>query len=192
MSRKPLNDAARLRAVTVGEPRPLAGLLVLDEYDPNWARVFEREATKIRRALGDAALAVEHVGSTSVPDLAAKPVIDIVLIVADSADEPAYVAALEAVEYALRIREPESFEHRMLRSEEPSVNLHVFSAGCEEVERMVLFRDWLRASATDRKLYERTKRELARKRWTYGQDYADAKTAVIEEIWAELPSTSRA
>jgi GrpB-like predicted nucleotidyltransferase (UPF0157 family) len=168
----------------VAGPKPLAGPIVLDDYDPEWARLFEREARKIRAALGDAALRLEHVGSTAVPGLAAKPIVDIVLVVADSAEEDVYVPALQAEGYVLQIREPDWFEHRMLRSEEPSVNLHVFAQGCEEVERMLLFRDRLRADAPDRELYERTKRELAKQRWTFGQDYADAKTAVVAEIVA--------
>jgi GrpB-like predicted nucleotidyltransferase (UPF0157 family) len=184
VARKPRRTTAELRAITIGEPRRLSGPIALAEYDPNWPKLFESEATKIRQALGDAALGVEHVGSTSVPSLAAKPRIDIVLIVADSADEPAYRSVLEGIGYALRIREPDWFEHRMLRSKEPSVNLHVFSTACEELNRMLLLRDWLRADAADRELYERTKRELASKRWAYEQNNADAKTAVIEEILA--------
>ena len=84
--------------------------------------------------------------------------------------------------HALRIREPDWFEHRMLRGLGDAVNLHVFSAGCSETDRMVRFRDHLRGSAADRELYARTKRELAAREWKYGQQYADAKTAVISEI----------
>ena len=174
----------QLRASVVGELRPLAGPILIADYDPEWPRRFRREEEKIRAALGDAALQIEHAGSTSVPGLAAKPIIDIVLVVADSTDEGAYVHALEASGYVLRIREPEWFEHRMFRERDTNVNLHVFSRGCEEIDRMLVFRDWLRANESDRELYERTKRELAQNRWKYGQNYADAKTAVVEEIMA--------
>jgi GrpB-like predicted nucleotidyltransferase (UPF0157 family) len=174
----------QLRAVTQGELRPLAGPIALAHYDPEWPRLFGREAERIRRALGRRALEIEHTGSTSVPGLAAKPIIDITLVVADSADEGAYVPALEAAGYVLRIREPEWYEHRMLRGRDPSVNLHVFSRGCEEVDRMVSFRDWLRRNGADRELYERTKRDLTAQDWKYGQNYADAKTGVIREIMA--------
>jgi GrpB-like predicted nucleotidyltransferase (UPF0157 family) len=119
-----------------------------------------------------------------VPGLAAKPIIDIVLVVADTTDERAYVPALEAAGYALRIREPDWYEHRMFRERETNVNLHVFSRGCEEIEKMLVFRDWLRENAADRELYERTKRELAQQKWEYGQNYADAKSAVVAEILA--------
>jgi GrpB-like predicted nucleotidyltransferase (UPF0157 family) len=116
--------------------------------------------------------------------LAAKPIIDIVLVVADSADEVAYVPALEAAGYMLSIREPEWYQHRMLRGTNPTVNLHVFSVGCEEVDTMLLMRDWLRENDADRELYARTKRELAQKNWTYMQNYADAKTEVVRAILA--------
>jgi len=134
--------------------------------------------------LGDRALRVEHTGSTSVPGLAAKPIIDILLVVMNSADEDSYLPPLERSGYSLRIREPNWFEHRMLNGPDTEINLHVFSSGCPEIDRILLFRDWLRRNATDRDLYARTKRSLAREEWTDVQDYADAKTAVVEEIIA--------
>jgi GrpB-like predicted nucleotidyltransferase (UPF0157 family) len=103
-------------------------------------------------------------------------------VVADSADESAYVPALEAAGYVLRIREPHWYEHRVFKGPDMDINLHVFSLDCPEIDRMLLFRDWLRSNASDRRLYERTKRELARRDWKYTQNYADAKTTVITEI----------
>jgi len=173
-----------LRAVVIGELRPLEGPILLVDYDPDWPQRFAREAERILAALGPAVLQLEHAGSTSVPGLAAKPIIDIVLVVADSTDEDGYVPALEAAGYILRIREPEWYEHRMFREREANVNLHVFSPGCEEVDKMLIFRDWLRENEADRQLYERTKRELVQQKWKFGQEYADAKTAVVEEIVA--------
>jgi GrpB-like predicted nucleotidyltransferase (UPF0157 family) len=170
--------------VTVGSPTPLSAPIEVRDYDPGWPVAYECEAARVIRALAERARRLEHVGSTSVPGLPAKPIIDIVLEVPDCADEPAYVPDLEAAGYALRIREPDWFEHRMLRGPSHSVNLHVFSAGCPETDRMVRFRDHLRSSAADRDLYARTKRELAARKWKYGQQYADAKTAVINEIMA--------
>ncbi len=119
-------------------------------------------------------------GSTSVPGLAAKPVIDILLVVANSAGESAYAAALDAAGYSLRVREPDWYEHRLFRKAD--TNLHVFSEGCVEIERMLMFRDWLRAHPGDRALYEGVKRTLAHKDWPSVDDYARAKTAVVEEI----------
>jgi GrpB-like predicted nucleotidyltransferase (UPF0157 family) len=183
--RDPTDVAAydeELAKVTVGGPRPLLGRIEISGYDPDWPNWYEREEARIRAALGERVVRIEHVGSTSVPHLPAKPIIDIALEVPDSADESAYVPDLEAAGYVLRIREPEWFEHRLFKGPETEVNLHVFSAGCEEVEQMLLFRDWLRTNDDDRELYARAKRELAVRDWKYMQQYADAKTAVVHEI----------
>jgi GrpB-like predicted nucleotidyltransferase (UPF0157 family) len=183
-------DDEQILAAAVGELPPTYREVVLVEYDSQWPALFEQAAEQIRGALGDAALEIHHVGSTSVPGLMAKPRIDINLVVADTTDEEAYVPKLEAAGYVLRVREPEWFEHRMLRGSEPPVNLHVFPAECAEVDRMLLFRDWLRTNEADRELYARTKRELAAQEWKYVQNYADAKTAVVEEILSRAVSSS--
>jgi GrpB-like predicted nucleotidyltransferase (UPF0157 family) len=176
----------QLRAITVGgEPQQLNAPVTLSAYDPQWPRLFEREAERIRQALGERALVLEHAGSTAVPGLAAKPIIDIVLVVDDSADESAYVPALEAEGYVLRIREPDWFEHRVFKGPDTNVNLHVFSRGCVEADRMLAFRDHLRADERDRRRYEDVKRELAARNWKYVQHYADAKTAIVAEIMAK-------
>ncbi|PSL57642.1 GrpB-like predicted nucleotidyltransferase (UPF0157 family) [Saccharothrix carnea] len=171
-----------IRAAHVGVAPRLGGRVVLVEYDPAWPGLYEREAARIRGALGAAVVGLAHVGSTSVPGLAAKPIVDVVLSVADSADEASYVPALEAAGYVLRLREPGWLEHRMFKGPDTNVNLHVFTAGEPEVGRMVAFRDRLRASEADRVLYERTKRELAAREWTYVQQYADAKAEVVADI----------
>ena len=158
--------------------------ITLVEYDSAWPERYSGLEQEIRAALGRAALQIEHAGSTSVPGLIAKPIVDIVLVVADSAQEEAYVPALERAGYAVRVREPDWYEHRMLRGGGKDVNLHVFSAGCPEVERMLRFRDRLRSNAGDRELYAAAKRELAARDWRHVQDYADAKTDVIDEIVA--------
>jgi GrpB-like predicted nucleotidyltransferase (UPF0157 family) len=166
-------------------PRPrLDGKITLAGYDPAWPALFDREAARIRAALGGAVLRLEHVGSTSVPGLSAKPIIDIVLVVVDSSDEPAYVPIMEAAGYRLAVREPEWHEHRLFKGPDTNVNLHVFSAGCRELDRMVGFRDWLRTHEEDRALYESTKRELLKREWTFVQNYADAKGEVVEDIAA--------
>jgi GrpB-like predicted nucleotidyltransferase (UPF0157 family) len=160
------------------------GPIKLAEYDPAWVEQFAREEIRIRTALGSRAVGVHHVGSTSVPGLAAKPVVDIVLLVGDSADESAYVPQLEAAGYVLQLREPEWWEHRLLKDHNPDVQIHVFTVGSSEVERMLLFRDRLRSHIEERDLYERTKRELAARQWVYTQDYADAKSSVVEGVIA--------
>ena len=172
-----------LRAAHVDEPPArLDGSVLLVDYDPAWPALYAREAERVRAALGERVLLLEHVGSTSVPGLAAKPKIDMLLGVADSADEPSYLPALEAAEYVLHIREPDWHEHRLFKGPDTDINLHVFAAGHPEIARMIAFRDWLRANEEDRRLYERTKRELAARTWAYTQHYADAKTGVVEEI----------
>ena len=173
-----------LQAATIGERKPHDAPVTLAEYDPRWPATFEIEAERIRATLGDQLVRLEHTGSTSVPGLAAKPIIDMTLTVPNSADEQAYAPQLEAAGYTLRIREPDWLEHRLFKGPDADVNLHVFSDGSVEVDRMVGFRDWLRSHPEDRDLYERTKRELAARTWRHVQHYADAKTEVVEEIIA--------
>jgi len=179
-----LKSDAEIAAARIGPPDVLGGPITLVEYDPAWPRLYDREAVRIHVALGDRALLIEHVGSTAVPQLAAKPRIDIVLAVADSSEEASYVPALETAGYVLHIREPDWHEHRALRGPDTDLNLHVFSEGCVEIQRMLRFRDHLRRNEADRLLYERTKRALAQRTWKYVQHYADAKTTVVEEILA--------
>ena len=172
----------RLAHVTIGRPQRLAGPIEMCEYDPAWQAAYRREAARVCSALGPRVLRLEHVGSTSVPGLSAKPIIDIVLEVADSSDEPAYGRDLEAVGWVLRIREPDWYDHRLFKSQDGCVNLHAFSDACPETDRMVRFRDWLRSNAEDRELYAQSKRELASREWSYMQQYADAKTEVVTSI----------
>lgn len=186
MAEEPLTEE-QIRAVTIGELKPLSSRIVLVDYDPRWPELFAREAERIRGVLGQRALQIEHAGSTSVPSLMAKPVIDMVLVVVDSADEAAYVPALEGAGYRLGIRETDWYEHRLFKGPDTEINLHVFSTGCPEIARMLRFRDWLRSHPDDRDLYARAKLDLAQKEWNYVQNYADAKTAVIDEILAKMP-----
>jgi GrpB-like predicted nucleotidyltransferase (UPF0157 family) len=175
-----------LQRLTIGTVTPHNAPIDLHDYDPAWPALFAREEARIRAALGDAALRIEHAGSTSVPGLAAKPIIDIILVVRDSADEPSYVPRLEAAGYVLRIREPDWFEHRLFKGPDTNVNMHVLDPdhGGAEIDKMLLFRDWLRTHDEDRERYERAKRDLAQRVWRHVQHYADAKTAVVNEIVA--------
>jgi GrpB-like predicted nucleotidyltransferase (UPF0157 family) len=161
------------------------------DYDPRWPELYAREAVRIQYLLGSGALRIEHTGSTAVPGLAAKPIIDLLLVVADSAAEVAYVPALKAAAYVLRIREPDWYEHRMFKGPDTDINLHVLSSGCPEIERILLFRDWLQSNAADRDLYARTKMALAQKEWRDVQEYADAKTSIVEEILARARSSQK-
>ena len=161
------------------------GRVRLVESDPKWPYFFEREARRVREALGDRVLLLEHTGSTSVPGLLAKPCVDLLLCVADPADESAYVPDLEAAGYTVALREPEWHEHRVLKGTEINLDLHVFAHGCEEAERMLRLRDHLRADAGARARYAAVKKELAERAWDRIQDYADAKSEVVEELLTE-------
>ena len=173
----PAPDHVRPRA-------PFTGQVELVDPDPRWADVYAALEVDILAVLGGTATLVEHCGSTSVPGLSAKPVIDILLLVPDPGDEAAYAPALEGIGLLLHIREPEWHQHRLFRAEDPRVNLHVFADGSPEAERMLLFRDRLRENADERDAYEATKRELATRRWDSVQGYADAKSDVVEDIIA--------
>lgn len=144
--------------------------------------MYETHRGIIAMALGDTAVRIEHIGSTSVPGLAAKPIIDILVAVKDSADESCYRSQLEAAGYVLRVREPDWNQHRMFRTLEKNVHVHVYSAGCAEIERNLSFRDRLRTNVEDRQRYEKMKRALAQTDWPDMNAYADAKTDMIENI----------
>lgn len=173
-----------LRAAWIDEPPVLNSTVTLAEYDPAWPGLFEREAGRIRGLLGDTVVRLEHVGSTSVPGLCAKPIVDILLVVPDSGNEGDYRPPLDGAGYRLVIREPGRHEHRAFKGPDTDINLHVYSSGCPEITRLLRFRDHLRAHPEDRVRYAATKRELARRTWKYIQQYADAKSEVVEEILA--------
>jgi GrpB-like predicted nucleotidyltransferase (UPF0157 family) len=162
--------------------------IIIADYDPAWPAKFELHRSAIAAALGAAALRIEHIGSTAVAQLAAKPIIDILVAVKDSADESAYCPQLQAAGYVLRVREPDWNEHRMLRTPGRDVHVHIYSAGCEEIRRNLGFRDHLRSHAQDRRRYEEVKRALARIEWPDMNAYAGAKTEVIQSILARMQS----
>jgi GrpB-like predicted nucleotidyltransferase (UPF0157 family) len=166
--------------------------IFLAEPDPGWAVAYADVEARIRAALGARALRVEHVGSTSIQGLVAKPIIDVLLLVADPADESAYVPDLEAAGFVLFIREPDWQEHRLCKGRDPGVNLQVLAPDSVEAERLLLFRDWLRTHADEVERYAKVKTELAAQEWEYVQDYADAKSAVVEEILVRARSGLRA
>ncbi len=161
------------------EHRPIA----LAEPDPAWPARFETERRRILDALGERGLRVDHIGSTSIPGLAAKPIIDIQLSVADVDAEVGYLPALEHAGYRLRVRE-RTDRHRMLRTPALEVHLHVCDTGSDWERRHLLLRGWLRSDAADRAAYEALKRRLATQEWASMQDYADAKGDLIAEMTA--------
>ncbi|WP_226925455.1 GrpB family protein [Georgenia thermotolerans] len=153
--------------------------LFLAEYDPTWASQYAAHEARVRDAAGSAAVAVEHIGSTSVPGLAAKPIIDILVTVADITAEEDYLEPLVASGYVLRVREP---GHRLVRTKQRDVHIHILEVDDPAADDYLLLRDHLRIDQVDRQLYEATKRDLTRQDWPDMNAYADAKTAVIEEI----------
>jgi GrpB-like predicted nucleotidyltransferase (UPF0157 family) len=176
-----LNDD-EIEDIWVGEAPKLNSTVTLADYDPEWPKLFEREAERIRGILGERVLVLEHVGSTSVPGLCAKPIVDILLEVPDSDDEDAYLPALEGAGYRLVIRERDWEKHRCFKGPDTNVNLHVYSPGNGQTSRYRLFRERLRSHPDELALYAAKKRELAAREWKYIQNYADAKTEVVEEI----------
>lgn len=152
------------------------------DYNPNWPEKFEEHSRRIRNVIDDRLLQIEHIGSTAVPDLATKPIIDILVIVEDAGNESTYLPYLESAGYVLRVREPDWHEHRMFRTPELDVHIHIFSPNSPEIKRYLIFRDRLRNSVEDRNLYEQTKRRLATQLWDDMNAYAEAKSEIIERI----------
>ncbi len=165
----------------VDGPPPVEPVTIV-AYDPDWPNRYERSASDVLAALGSTVMDIDHIGSTSVPGLAAKNVIDISMTVRNSADEDAYVPPLRAIGYVLTVREPSWHEHRCLRLDHPRVNLHVFGPDCPEVIRQRMFRDWLTCNPEDRALYERAK-VAAIPGGGHVMDYNRRKEAVIREIY---------
>lgn len=178
----------------VNAPTPVNGPITLMPYDERWPHLFELERARILGAIGERALCIEQIGSTSVAGLAAKPINDIVLVVENFAAEDDYLGDLEAAGFILRIREPvedhdSSFRgvepHRVFKGPEIDPNLHVWSRDSAEIDRHRSFREWVLSHPDDRAMYERMKLELAAQHWDNVQQYADAKTVVIDEIRAK-------
>lgn len=161
--------------------------LQLRDYDERWPALYSENRERIAEALGSTSFDIEHIGSTSVPGLAAKPIIDIVVAVDDITAEEDYLDALLASGYVLRVREP---GHRLVRTPARDVHVHILQRGDPAVDEYLLLREHLRSSAEDRELYQSTKRSLLTKQWDAMDDYSDAKTAVIVAIKARARAAS--
>jgi len=166
-----------LDSVLIGGREPVT--LVISHYDSAWPSRFAELGARIESALGVGALAVEHIGSTSVPGLAAKPIIDVLVVVADVAEERSYVPALEDAGFVLRVREA---GHRMFRTPGRDVHIHVYSSGDQAIRDYLDLRDWLRVDESDRTLYADVKRDLAKRPWSDMNHYAEAKSDVIQQV----------
>jgi GrpB-like predicted nucleotidyltransferase (UPF0157 family) len=181
-----LDEVAKVRLG--GKSRPVTVV----PYDEGWPARFAEVEALVRGALGERVLSLEHIGSTAVPGLAAKPVIDADLTVADSADEAAYLPDLEEAGFVLRIREPEWEEHRVFGLEAPMTNLHVWSPGSAEPQRHAAFRDWLRADEGDREAYAALKTELAGREFSDVMDYNNHKAALVYDIYERVFTADQA
>jgi GrpB-like predicted nucleotidyltransferase (UPF0157 family) len=174
-----------IQRVSMRQPLPIE----IVEPDPAWPATFELVASRIRDALGPVAVSVLHVGSTSVPGLPAKAVIDIDLVVPDPTDEAAYVPMLEKAGFQFLFREPEWYERRFFGLLEPYTNLHVFGPSSAEPVRHAMFRDWLKTHPEDREIYAAVKRESAAASLEAGEtgsQYNARKNVVIKEIYARI------
>ena len=163
----------------VGGPEALE--VGLHRYDPRWAENYLEHRRRILHALANVDVDVEHIGSTSVPGLAAKPILDMVVTVPDITAEEDYLDPLLAAGYELRVREP---RHRLVRTPARDVHVHLYARGDAAVDEYLLLRDHLRTDADDRALYESVKRSLISQPWGDMNDYADAKSDVILAIKA--------
>jgi GrpB-like predicted nucleotidyltransferase (UPF0157 family) len=173
-------------AVFIGGPEKRA--IVIEDYDPAWTARFEQAQAALQDALGTKAHRIEHFGSTAVPGLGAKGIIDVLVTVDDADDEADYGPPLTEHGFHIRVRQP---GHRMYRTPDLDVHVHIFTEGSEAANVRLLFRDWLRHDEHDRRLYEETKRELARKDWDATNDYSEAKGAVVAEILARAHRWNR-
>ncbi len=179
-------STADIAAARVGGDGGTAARVEVVAPDPQWPARYEVVREQVLSALGDRVLSIEHVGSTSVPGLWAKPVIDVDLTVADSADEAGWLPDLQSAGFVLRVRETDWEEHRCLRGTAPVANLHVFSPGAVEPERYRRFRDWLRGHRDDRDWYAEVKREVAGRGFTDSMLYNNAKAWCVYDLYEKI------
>jgi GrpB-like predicted nucleotidyltransferase (UPF0157 family) len=182
-------------SITDGSERPAVPLMVID-YDPAWPQTYARWRHRVGAALGTAALGIEHVGSISVPGLAAKPIVDIQVSVADLADEPRYVPPLEKAGLVLRSRDELHRYFRLPAGQPREVHIHVCAAGSQWERDHLLFRDYLRADPAACRRYAEAKRANVGRWSDDGWAYTEAKTSVVLDIleqatdWARPPPYS--
>jgi GrpB-like predicted nucleotidyltransferase (UPF0157 family) len=172
-------------------PEPHPAPIEIVDYDPAWPDRYAVIAERIRAALGDRVLALDHVGSTSVPGLPAKAIIDVDLTVADNSDEDAYRADLESAGTVLRLREPGWHQHRLFLAVDPVANIHVWGPGSPEAVRHRMFRDWLIEHDDDRALYVAAKRSAAaavrasgESMQTYNQHKEETIRAILDRLFS--------
>lgn len=154
-------------------------------YDENWPLLYQAERDALARACGPLALAIEHVGSTSVPGLAAKPVIDILVVLRRHEDGVACVAPLEALGYEYRGANGITARHYFNKGRPHSHHVHMLPEGHREITRLLGFRDHLRVHPEAARAYEGLKRDLARRFQDDRPSYTEAKSEFCASIWQQ-------
>ncbi|MEN6410302.1 MAG: GrpB family protein [Anaerolineaceae bacterium] len=168
----------------------MRGEIVVADYDPAWARAFAEEKQRIQTAIGETLTGIEHVGSTAVPGLAAKPVIDLLVGIRSLADAPRCVAPLAALgyryipEYEADLPERRYFQRQNAEGEHTH-HIHMVEPGSEFWRRHLLFRDYLRAHPETAVEYAALKRALAAQYRSDRAGYTDAKSDFIARVMAQ-------
>lgn len=157
-------------------------MIVLAPYDPSWPSQFAAARAEMLAACKGLMLDVHHVGSTSIAGTIAKPIIDMMPVLARHEDGLACIAPMAALGYVYRGERGIAGRHLFVRGDPRSHNVHAFARDHPEVERHLLFRDYLRAHPDERAAYERLKRDLALKFAHDRQAYAEAKTPFCDRI----------
>jgi GrpB-like predicted nucleotidyltransferase (UPF0157 family) len=158
------------------------GELYLLDYQPAWPRLFEEEAERIRAACGDRLVGIEHIGSTSIPGLAAKPILDIMPLLVSFEEGFDIVPNMEGLGYEYKGEYGIPRRHYFVKGTPRTHHVHMYEADDDEVVRHLLFRDYLREYADTAAEYESLKRRLAAE--VPREDYPEAKTGFVAQVLA--------
>lgn len=165
--------------------------VVVVDYDPAWPKLFESLRDRIAATLGPIAIAIEHVGSTSIPNMPAKPIIDMDVVVSPDRISAA-MAAIQALGYRhegnLGINGRDAFRWC---ADFPDHHLYLCPEGSPALRRHLLFRDYLRANPESARAYAAHKRELAAIHHADRSKYQDAKAGFIDSIFAKAEELAR-
>jgi len=173
----------------------MGALVVIVEYDPQWPTLYEEEKDRILAVVGRVIVAVEHIGSTAVPGLGAKPIIDIMAAVPHLADAEQCIEPLETIGYEYVPEYNDIIPERRYFHKGPpegrTHHLHIVELTSEFWERHLLFRDFLRTHPEEAQQYDLLKKELAVRFRSNREAYTDAKTSFIESVVAKAQAEKR-
>jgi GrpB-like predicted nucleotidyltransferase (UPF0157 family) len=159
-----------------------SGRVALSPHRSDWVRCYRREETRLRRRIGKARYTLEHIGSTAVPGLDAKPIIDMAMMIPSFKQLPLWIRRLEKAGYVYKGEYGLPGRHFFTRGNPTTQHLHVVTPGYEQWDRWLLFRDYLRANPPAAKQYNEAKRKLARTFAKNRDAYTQAKTPVINRL----------